>query len=115
MHAVHLDGTRNVLTTACPPGTRLVHTSSVVAVGARRHRHGRSTRRAFNLQRIALPYVHAKRGAEELVVAAMGAKDVVVVNPGYLVGPDDHENSVMGRLCVRALEGAGAANARQVG
>jgi dihydroflavonol-4-reductase len=30
---------------------------------------------------------------------------VVVVNPGYLVGPEDYERSVMGRLCSRFWRG----------
>jgi dihydroflavonol-4-reductase len=30
---------------------------------------------------------------------------VVVVNPAYLVGPEDHERSVMGRTCVRFWKG----------
>lgn len=104
MREVHLDGTRNVLASLAA-GARLVHTSSVVAVGASPTGELFDEDSPFNLQRIALPYVHAKRGAEELVVAAAGEQDAVVVNPGYLVGPDDHENSVMGRLCVRAWKG----------
>jgi dihydroflavonol-4-reductase len=37
--------------------------------------------------------------------AAERGKDVVVTNPGYLVGPDDHGRSVMGRFCVRFWKG----------
>jgi dihydroflavonol-4-reductase len=60
----------------------------------------------FDLQRVRLPYVHAKREAEQIALeAASRGRDVVVVNPAYLVGPDDHEHSVMGRFCVRFWKG----------
>lgn len=104
MMEVHLQGTRNVLT-GLDEGARLVHTSSVVAVGASRRDELLDEDSRFNLEDVAIPYVHAKRGAEELVRAEAERRDVVVVNPGYLLGPDDHEGSVMGRLCVRAWKG----------
>src|SRR5439155_20560421 len=56
--------------------------------------------------RLQVDYVRAKRAAEQAALnAARGGQDVVVVNPGYLLGPDDHEPSVMGRMCVRAWKG----------
>src|SRR5581483_6062342 len=43
---------------------------------------------------------------EELALAAAAAgRDVVVTNPGYLVGPDDPERSALGRLCRRYWRG----------
>jgi dihydroflavonol-4-reductase len=96
----------------------------------------------FNLGKIHLAYVQAKRAAEELVLtgvlphlsggdgggegkifdgdnplttsspnplsaAKRGSKthDVVVVNPGYLIGPEDFDRSVMGQLCHRFWRG----------
>jgi dihydroflavonol-4-reductase len=99
---VHVDGTRNVLD-ALDPGTRLVHTSSIVAVGASRHREVLIEESPFNLSRVKLAYVQAKRAAEELVLQS--GKDAVVLNPGYLIGPEDHERSVMGQLCHRFWRG----------
>jgi dihydroflavonol-4-reductase len=102
MWPVHVDGTRNILA-ALDSGTRLVHTSSIVAVGGSRSREELNEDTPFNLHRLKIAYVQAKRAAEELVLTA--GKDVVVVNPGYLIGPEDHEPSVMGALCHRFWRG----------
>lgn len=102
MWPVHVDGTRNVLA-ALDPGARLVHTSSVVAVGASRSGDALDEETSFNLARVKLAYVQAKRAAEEL---ALGTdRDVVVANPGYLIGPEDYEQSVMGKFCHRFWRG----------
>jgi dihydroflavonol-4-reductase len=99
---VHVDGTRNVLA-ALDPGARLVHTSSVVAVGASRRGQVLTEESPFNLAGMKVAYVPAKRAAEELVLGS--GKDVVVVNPGYLIGPEDFERSVMGEVCHRFWRG----------
>lgn len=104
LHAVHVDGTRHVLQAA--GGARVVHTSSVVAVGASRHGRVFNEEDGFPLARFRVQYVRAKRAAEELALeASANGQDVVVVNPGYLLGPEDFEPSVMGRFCVRAWKG----------
>ncbi len=106
MHEIHVVGTRNVLQ-ALPATARLVHTSSVVAIGASLHASEVLTETApFQLQRLRVDYVHAKKAAEDLALAAAGqGSDVVVVNPAYLIGPEDYERSVMGRLCLRCWKG----------
>src|SRR5262249_47485840 len=102
MWPVHVDGTRNVLD-ALEPGARLIHTSSVVAVGASRSGEALNEDSPFNLDRLNLAYVQAKRAAENLALAS--DRDVVAVNPGYLLGPEDFERSVMGALCHRFWRG----------
>jgi dihydroflavonol-4-reductase len=102
MWPVHVDGTRHVLE-ALDPGARLVHTSSVVAIGASRTHETLNEESPFNLQRVKLDYVRAKRAAEELAIAS--TKDVVVVNPSYLIGPEDHDRSIMGQFCRRFWRG----------
>jgi dihydroflavonol-4-reductase len=102
MWDVHVQGTRNVLD-SLDPGARLVHTSSVVAVGASRFPIVHEEEHEFNLAGENLPYVAAKRAAEEVALAS--GKDVVAVNPGYLIGPEDFERSVMGQLCHRFWRG----------
>jgi dihydroflavonol-4-reductase len=102
MWPVHVDGTRNVLD-ALDPGARLVHTSSVVAVGASRSGEVLNEDSPFTLGRVKLAYVQAKRASEDLALGS--SKDVVVVNPGYLIGPEDFEKSVMGKLCHRFWRG----------
>ena len=105
MHATHVGGTQQVMQ-ALPAGTRLVHTSSVMAVGASVKEEILTETSRFNLQRLRVDYVHAKRAAEEVALdAAERGADVVVVNPGYLIGPGDEEGSIMGRLCLRFWRG----------
>jgi dihydroflavonol-4-reductase len=105
MEAVHCQGTANVLA-AAPPHARIVHTSSMVAVGATRTGEPLDEDSPFPLGRLRVDYVRTKRASEETALAAAAAgRDVVVTNPGYLVGPDDPEGSVMGRLCQRFWRG----------
>lgn len=105
MHSVHVDGTRRVLESAAA-GACVVHTSSVVTVGASRRPTALTEESPFNLEHLPVDYVHAKRAAERAALeAAARGSHLVVANPGYLVGPDDHERSVMGRFCVRFWKG----------
>jgi dihydroflavonol-4-reductase len=105
IHAIHVDGTQNVLQ-ALPPGARLVHTSSVTAVGASTNRALLTEESPFELAGLKVAYVHAKRAAEELALAAAGrGLDVTVVNPGYLFGPEDFDRSGMLRICLRCWQG----------
>jgi dihydroflavonol-4-reductase len=104
LHEVHIAAAQNVLQTV-ESGARIVHTSSVVAIGAA---HGKSLdeHADWNLQNLGVDYVRAKRSAEELMLAADRRKcDVVVVNPSYLIGPEDYTPSVMGRFLIRFWEG----------
>ncbi|HZZ78160.1 MAG TPA: NAD-dependent epimerase/dehydratase family protein [Gemmataceae bacterium] len=104
MLAIHVDGTNRVLA-ALPPGARLVHTSSVVTVGASQQHEILTETSRFNLQQLRVDYVHAKRQSEEIALeASQRGADVVVVNPGFLLGPED-EASVMGRFCLRFWRG----------
>ena len=101
----HRDGVRRVLD-ALPADTRLVLTSSVVAVGATRSHRTLDESAKFTLDRLNVGYVHAKRAAEvEALSAAASGRDVVIVNPGYLFGPGDPGPSVMGRYCLRVWRG----------
>lgn len=105
MHAVHVNGTRNVLDGA-PRQARIVHTSSIVTVAAGTRHHVYEEDAPFNLGVCGIDYVRAKREAEALALAAgQSGQHVVVTNPGYLLGPEDHDKSGMGRFCVRAWKG----------
>jgi dihydroflavonol-4-reductase len=104
MDAVHRQGTENVL--AAATNARVVHTSSIVTIGATKSGEELDEDSPFTLQRLRVEYVQSKRIAEDLALASANAgRDVVVTNPGYLVGPDDPEGSVMGRLCQRFWRG----------
>ena len=105
MQSVHIEGTRNVLN-AAGRNARVVHTSSIVTLGASHRPEVRSEEDSFDLPRLPVSYVQAKCASEQLAIEAAGrGRDVVVTNPGYLVGPEDHGRSVMGRLCVRFWKG----------
>lgn len=105
MHDVHVIGTRNVLQ-ALSPGARIVQTSSVVTIGASRAPAELSEGADFLLAREKIDYVHAKKAAEDLVLAAAAnGVDAVVVNPGLLIGPEEYALSVLGRFCLRFWRG----------
>jgi dihydroflavonol-4-reductase len=104
MHSVHLDGTRTVLS-ALDRHSRLVHTSSLVVLGATRT--GQLVDEAHPQPApFAFAYAEAKRASEHLACAAACAgREVVITNPAYLLGPEDYERSVMGQLCERFWRG----------
>jgi dihydroflavonol-4-reductase len=101
----HVRGTAHVLHYA-PPQARIIYTSSVTTIGATRKPVPLDEDHTFNLDGLALPYIHAKRAAEQAVLAAgKQGRWACVVNPGYLVGPEDFGPSVMGRFCQRFWKG----------
>jgi dihydroflavonol-4-reductase len=105
MHSVHAEGTQTVLR-AAPAGARIVHTSSIVAVGAALNGAPAREEGPTAPPDEHLHYAVAKRVSERIALdAARVGRDVVVTNPGYLLGPEDHEPSVMGRLCIRFWKG----------
>lgn len=85
--AANVEGTRSVLSAARDERVeRVLHVSSVVAVG-----HGRGAGTIdetieWNNGPLGVDYATTKRRAEELAVAAAGELDVVVVNPGAIFG-----------------------------
>lgn len=102
MWSVHVDGTRQVLANL-DPGARLVHTSSITTLGGSTRPRPVDEDMTWNGAASRVPYVQAKRAAEKIVLES--GSDMIITNPGYLVGPDDHENSIMGRLCERYWRG----------
>jgi dihydroflavonol-4-reductase len=103
-HAVNVRGTANVAAAARAAGvSRLVHTSSIVAVGASASPTVLDESAHWDLGRLRVPYVTTKRLAEEEALAA--GLDVVVVNPSCVLGPDDFTRSEFGTLCRRFWHG----------
>ena len=86
--AVNVGGTRNVVE-ACrrQPIGRLLHISSVVAVGHSTDGLTGDEDMAFNGAALRCDYMDTKREAEELVLAAQRDLDLVIVNPGAIFGP----------------------------
>jgi dihydroflavonol-4-reductase len=105
MRSVHVDGTANVLAMS-PAHARIVHTSSITTIGASRSGEVLDEDAPPQTRLIKLDYVRAKNMAEQVALeAAAKGRDVVITNPGYLVGPEDYERSIMGRFCVRFWKG----------
>jgi dihydroflavonol-4-reductase len=104
--AVNVGGTGSVARAARASGARIVHVSSVDALG-----YGTRDRPATEETPpdsfIAVPYVITKREAELAVLkqAALGL-DAVIVNPVFVLGPWDWKPS-SGRMLLEIARGAG--------
>jgi len=107
LRAVNVGGTRSVLAAARAAGVRrAVHVSSIVAVGGGESPRVLDETAAWALGRFRVPYVTTKREGERAAIAAnAGGFEVVVVNPGCVVGPDDFAGSEFGLLCKRFWRG----------
>lgn len=104
---VNIDGTRTVIEAARAAGVRrLIHTSSIVTVGASRNATPLDEDVTWNLADRHIPYITTKRQAEDVALAAASPSfDVVVVNPGSVIGPGDPGPSEFGLLCRRFWKG----------
>lgn len=120
---VNVEATR-VLLGAVEPGARLVHVSSVAAIGpAPAREQPADESQPFPAFAERLPYAATKRAGERLVLeAAAAGADAVVANPGFLLGPGDaHRVStwpvqryLQGTLRFHAAGGLSFADARDV-
>jgi len=99
----NVEGTRSVLNAAREHGfARVLHVSSVVAVG-----HGRGTevldeRIAWNNGPLGVDYATTKHAAEQLAIDAARDLDVVVVNPGAIFGAWQRQSNTARFLCTAA-------------
>jgi dihydroflavonol-4-reductase len=60
----------------------------------------------WNLGVLRVPYITTKREGEQVALASSGrGMDVVAVNPGCVIGPDDFSGSEFGILCKRFWRG----------
>jgi dihydroflavonol-4-reductase len=92
MDAVNVGGTENVLAACETQGVRkLLHMSSVVAIGASFKPHTLSENSPYSIGHLNLGYFETKRAAETLVRAAAraGRIDAICVNPSTVYGPGD--------------------------
>jgi dihydroflavonol-4-reductase len=107
MTAANVDGTRHVIDAAVAAGVaRLVHTSSVVAVGLSTDGRPCDETAAWNFDAAGLDdaYAITKHQAEGVVREAAERIDAVIVNPTYMFGPRDARPS-SGRLIVDVVRG----------
>lgn len=102
MTAANVTGTANVIEAAIRARVpRLVHTSSVVAVGLSTDGRPCDETATWNFEAEGLldAYALTKRQAEDVVAAARDRIDAVIVNPTYMFGPRDARPS-SGKLIV---------------
>lgn len=102
MTATNVTGTANVIDAVVAAGVaRLVHVSSVVAVGLSTDGRPCDETATWNFDSEGLvdAYAITKRRAEEVVHAARERVDAVIVNPTYMFGPRDARPS-SGKLIV---------------
>ena len=87
LREANVDGPMNVLQ-GIEPGARLVHVSSVAAVGpAPAPDRPADETQPFPARATRYPYAATKRAGEKRLLEAEA--DVVVANPGFLLGPGD--------------------------
>lgn len=105
---VNVGGTRNVMEEALRGGAiRVVHTSSAGAVGPAERGGAADESQPFMAGHLGIAYINAKHDAEAVAmsVAAKGLP-VVVVNPTFVLGPDDPtgtSNRLVRRLLLRRI------------
>ena len=105
---VNVGGTRNVMEEALNAGVaRAVHTSSAGAVGPARPEGTADESQPFTAGHLGIAYINAKHDAEAVAmrVAAKGLP-LVVVNPTFVLGPDDPtgtSNRLVRRLLLRRV------------
>jgi dihydroflavonol-4-reductase len=105
MQQVNVEGTRNVLRAAASRGIRLLHTSSIATIGPTNDPRALDESAPAAPLLFDHPYADSKRQGEELALdyCARGL-DVVVLNPGLLLGPGD-VNYTSTLLVLRYLRG----------
>ena len=116
--------TVRALLAAIDPGARLVHVSSVAAVGPSSSPERLATEeQPFGPEAAAIPYSATKRDAERLVLAAAhDGRDVVMANPSVAFGPGDAYGSstwavpgyLRGRIRTYVAGGTGNVDVRDV-
>jgi len=93
MYRVNVGGTRAVVQACLKAGVkRLVHVSSVAAVGGSADGSILDETSPFNLAGLGMPYFETKRESEDIALAANSDKlEVVVVNPSIMISLPDRE------------------------
>jgi dihydroflavonol-4-reductase len=106
MHRANVDGTRRVARAARRAGARLIHVSSVDAIGLRADGLP-ADEETLPGGMPECPYVVTKRQAEAAVHAEIeNGLDAVIVNPVYMIGPWDWKPS-SGRMLLEVGAGKG--------
>jgi dihydroflavonol-4-reductase len=94
---INVKGARIVFEAALTAGVeRLVFTSSVAAIGPAKPGGTASEDQEFRAGRLGITYINSKHEAEvEALRAAAKGLPVVIVNPSFVLGPDDPKGTSM--------------------
>ena len=103
--ATNLRGAQLVFEEALEAGVeRVVHTSSAGAIGVAKPKGAADETTPFEIGHLGLAYVNSKHEAElEAFRHAAHGLPVVIVNPSFVLGPDDPSRTSMGlvrRFCL---------------
>ncbi len=101
-------GTRIVMEEALAAGVeRAVHTSSAGALGPAERNGTADETQVFRAGALGIPYINSKHEAErEVLRTAAAGLDVVIVNPTFVLGPDDPKgtsNRLIRRVLLRQI------------
>lgn len=106
MRHVNVEGTRRIARAARHAGARMIHISSVDALGLRHDGH-LSDEETPKEGLLECPYVVTKREAEQVVLEEIDrGLDAVIVNPVFMLGPWDWKPS-SGRMLLEVGSGWG--------
>jgi len=91
LQAINVEGTKNILDVSLKAGVRrVVHVSSITAVGICDGKKPLDETSVWNFDRIGLEYARTKHQAELAVAEAIdNGLDCVIVNPAYVFGAGD--------------------------
>ena len=105
VYRVNVEGTRNIMAACLKEGVpRVVHTSSVAAIGIPCGETPGAEETPFDPISAAWPYADSKRLAEEEVRSATAqGLSAVIVNPAVVIGAGDH-NLVSGSMIVQMAQ-----------
>ncbi len=104
--AINVEGTRHVAEAALATGARMVHVSSIDALGVLR-RGDLGDENTAPSGGVLCPYVVTKRESEAVLLEVVGrGLHASIVNPGYMIGPYDWKPS-SGRMLLQVARGWG--------
>lgn len=105
VHSANVQGTRNVLEAALRERLRVLHTSSIACIGPTLEPQTLDETAPSMRLDFACPYADSKREGEQLAFSyAARGLDIVVLNPGIVLGPSDPGYSST-ELVLRYLRG----------
>jgi dihydroflavonol-4-reductase len=103
----NVEGTRNVLRAAREAGVpRVVHTSSVAAIGVKPGAHADETYQSPYAKLVGTYKKSKFLGEQAARAAALAGQDVVIVNPSTPIGPWDVKPTPTGEIVLRFTRGA---------